>query len=54
MFAYREICPRKIRNVFLKLTLTCLILVTNANFSFAQTDAEKLKAAAFTPNKLSA
>ncbi|MBA3601458.1 MAG: trypsin-like peptidase domain-containing protein, partial [Acidobacteria bacterium] len=54
MFAYREICPRKIRNVFLKLTLTCLILVTNANFSFAQTDAEKLKTVAVTPEMLSA
>ncbi len=54
MSAYKEICPRIIRNVFLKLTLTCLILVTNANFSFAQTEAEKLKTAAVTPEMLSA
>ncbi len=51
----KKLLPRKIRRPFLNLTLACLIFGIGANFSFAQTDAEKLKtAAAVTPEMLSA
>lgn len=50
----KKLRPRKISRRFLNLTLFCLIFGMSAAFSFSQTDAEKAKISAVTPEMLSA
>lgn len=54
MSEYKKLRPRKIRRCFLNLTLACLVFGISTTFSFAQTDAEKIKTSAITPETLSA